>query len=58
VNPKNANRPVFDASAVLDLMLGEAGADKLRISSFARTSASEPRHAGGGSAGRQRRAAY
>jgi len=30
VNPDNANRPVFDASAVLALMQGEAGADKLR----------------------------
>jgi ribonuclease VapC len=30
VNPKNANRPVFDASAVLALMQGEPGADKLR----------------------------
>jgi PIN domain nuclease of toxin-antitoxin system len=30
VNPKNANRPVFDASTVLALMQGEPGADKLR----------------------------
>jgi PIN domain nuclease of toxin-antitoxin system len=30
VNPNNANRPVFDASAVLALMQGEPGADKLR----------------------------
>jgi ribonuclease VapC len=30
VNPDNANRPVFDASAVLALMQGEPGADKLR----------------------------
>jgi len=29
VNPNNANRPVFDASAVLALMQGEPGADKL-----------------------------
>jgi PIN domain nuclease of toxin-antitoxin system len=29
VNPKKANRPVFDASAVLALMLGESGADAL-----------------------------
>jgi len=30
VNPNNAHRPVFDASAVLALMQGEPGADKLR----------------------------
>jgi PIN domain nuclease of toxin-antitoxin system len=30
VNPNNANKPVFDASAVLALMQGEPGADKLR----------------------------
>jgi PIN domain nuclease of toxin-antitoxin system len=30
VNPNNASRPVFDASAVLALMQGEPGADKLR----------------------------
>jgi PIN domain nuclease of toxin-antitoxin system len=30
VNPDNANRPVFDASAVLALMQGEPGADRLR----------------------------
>ena len=30
MNPNNANRPVFDASAVLALMQGEPGADKLR----------------------------
>jgi ribonuclease VapC len=30
VNPDNANRPVFDASAVLALLQGEPGADKLR----------------------------
>jgi PIN domain nuclease of toxin-antitoxin system len=30
VNPNNATRPVFDASAVLALMQGEPGADKLR----------------------------
>jgi ribonuclease VapC len=30
VNPKNADRPVFDASAVLALMQGEPGADQLR----------------------------
>lgn len=30
MNPKNANRPVFDASAVLALMQGEPGADRLR----------------------------
>jgi len=30
VNPNNPNRPVFDASAVLALMQGEPGADKLR----------------------------
>ncbi len=30
MNPNNPNRPVFDASAVLALMQGEPGADKLR----------------------------
>jgi PIN domain nuclease of toxin-antitoxin system len=30
VDPDDANRPVFDASAVLALMQGEAGAVKLR----------------------------
>jgi ribonuclease VapC len=30
VNPDNAHRPVFDASAVLALMQGEPGADKLK----------------------------
>lgn len=30
MNPNNANRPVFDASAVLALMRGEAGAEKLK----------------------------
>jgi ribonuclease VapC len=30
VNPNNTVRPVFDASAVLALMQGEPGADKLR----------------------------
>jgi len=30
LNPDGANRPVFDASAVLALMQGEPGADKLR----------------------------
>ncbi len=30
MNPKSASRPVFDASAVLALMQGEPGADKLR----------------------------
>jgi ribonuclease VapC len=30
VNPNNANRPVFDASAVLALMQGEPGADRLK----------------------------
>ena len=30
MNPNSANRPVFDASAVLALMQGEPGADKLR----------------------------
>jgi ribonuclease VapC len=30
VNPNNVTRPVFDASAVLALMQGESGADKLR----------------------------
>jgi hypothetical protein len=30
VNPTDADRPVFDASAVLALMQGEPGADKLR----------------------------
>ena len=30
MNPNNANRPVFDASAVLALMQGEPGADNLR----------------------------
>ena len=30
MNPNNAHRPVFDASAVLALMQGEPGADKLR----------------------------
>ncbi len=30
MNPKKANRPVFDASAVLALMQGEPGAEKLR----------------------------
>ena len=30
MNPKSAGRPVFDASAVLALMQGEPGADKLR----------------------------
>jgi len=30
VNTNSANRPVFDASAVLALMQGEPGADKLR----------------------------
>ena len=30
MNPKNAGRPVFDASAVLALMQGEPGTDKLR----------------------------
>ena len=30
MNPRNAGRPVFDASAVLALMQGEPGTDKLR----------------------------
>ena len=30
MNPRNAGRPVFDASAVLTLMQGEPGADKLK----------------------------
>ena len=30
MNPNNANRPVFDASAVLALMQGEPGADRLK----------------------------
>ena len=30
MKPNNAHRPVFDASAVLALMQGEPGADKLR----------------------------
>jgi PIN domain nuclease of toxin-antitoxin system len=30
VKPNNAHRPVFDASAVLALMQGEPGADKLK----------------------------
>lgn len=30
MNPNHANRPVFDASAVLALMQGEPGADTLR----------------------------
>jgi ribonuclease VapC len=30
VNPRNPNRALFDASAVLALMQGEPGADKLR----------------------------
>lgn len=30
MKPNHADRPVFDASAVLALMQGEAGADKLR----------------------------
>jgi len=30
VNPNKADRPVFDASAVLALLQGEPGADKLR----------------------------
>jgi ribonuclease VapC len=30
VNPNHANRPAFDASAVLALMQGEPGADKLK----------------------------
>ena len=31
MNPNNAHRPVFDASAVLALMQGEPGADKSRL---------------------------
>lgn len=30
MNPKNPSRPVFDASAVLALMHGEAGAEELK----------------------------
>ena len=30
MNPKNAGRPVFDASAVLALLQGEKGSEKLR----------------------------
>ena len=30
MNPKDAGRPVFDASAVLALMQGEPGADRLK----------------------------
>ncbi len=30
MNPNHANRPAFDASAVLALMQGEPGADKLK----------------------------